>query len=284
MISVAALGATFLAVVVVIFWAEPNDNLAYWLAGSRLAQGEPIYVLGDAAFAPYAYHYPPPLAQVLAPLTIFVPTIAYIVAYRALLLLAVWDLAGRTMLAMLALIAFIPVAVELRFENVHLFIAVAIVLGLRRWPFLFAIASVVKLSPGLGIVYLVLRRRWRDAAVACVVGAAIVGASIALDAGLWQAWLDSVLGRAGMVGNSLIPVPYAARAAAGLALTVVAGVLGRRTGELLLVAAITVANPGLSLAGFAVLAAVFPIWFAGPDGIGAVKEPKPADPPATSVG
>jgi hypothetical protein len=76
-----------------------------------------------------------------------------------------------------------------------------------------------------------------------------------------------------MVGNSLIPVPYFARAIAGFVLTVIAGFVGRRPGELLLVAGVTLANPGLSLQAFAVLAAAIPIWLAGPDGLGTPSEP-----------
>jgi hypothetical protein len=104
------------------------------------------------------------------------------------------------------------------------------------------------------------------------VGLAIVAVSYALAPELWPAWLDSIAGRAGMVGNSIVPVPYAYRAIAGFVLAVVAGLLGRRRGELLLVAAITIANPGLSLQGFAVLAAWVPIWAAGPEGLGAARE------------
>ena len=36
------------------------------------------------------YHYPPPLAQLLAPFTLVVPAVAYLIVYRALLLLATW--------------------------------------------------------------------------------------------------------------------------------------------------------------------------------------------------
>ena len=61
---------------------------------------------------------------------IVLPAIAYIIGYRVLEILSVWYLAGRAMLLMLALIAFLPVAIELRFENVHLLMAVAVVLGL----------------------------------------------------------------------------------------------------------------------------------------------------------
>ena len=263
----AAIGGALLAIVVVLFWQNPGDNYAYWLAAQRLVAGEPVYVTGEAAFAPYAYHYTPPLAQVLAPLTLFLPSIAYIVGYRVLEILTVWYLAGRAMLPMLALIAFLPVAIELRFENVHLFMAVAIVLALWRWPLLFAVAAIVKVSPGLGIVYLVLRRRFRDAAIAVVVGAAICAVSYVLSPNLWQEFLAAIGDRAGITGNSLIPVPYVVRAIAGLVLAIAGGIVGRRRGELLLVLAITAANPNLALNGFAVLAAAVPVWRAGPDGL-----------------
>lgn len=270
--ALAAVGGSLLAVVVGTYWMEPNDNLAYWIAGQHLAGGQPVYEAGEAAFVPYAYHYPPPLVQVIAPLTLLIPTLAYLVVYRTLELLTVWDIAGRRMLPMLALIAFLPVALELRFENVHLFMALGIVLGLRRWPWLFSIGAIIKVSPGLGLVYLALRRRWHDLLISIIVGSAIVGVSFAIAPALWQSWLDAVLGRGGVTGNSLLPVPYAVRAAAGLLLAVVGGLIGRRRGELLLVAGMTIANPNLALNGFAVLAAAIPIWLAGPDGLGASKE------------
>jgi hypothetical protein len=269
----AAVGASLLLVVIVTYWRAPGDNLAYWIAGQRIVAGQGIYAVGEDAFAPYAYHYPPPLAQLLAPFTLVLPSLAYVVAYRALEVISAWDLAGRRMLPMLALIAFLPVAIALRFENVDLLMALGIVLGLRRWPWLFAVGAMVKASPGLGIVYLALQRRWRDALVSCVVGGVIAVVSIATAPDLWRAWLDAIQGRADMIGNSLLPVPYAARAVGGLALAITGGLLGRRPGELLLVAGITLANPGLAVNGLAVLAAAVPIWFAGPGGVGASEAP-----------
>jgi hypothetical protein len=264
----AAVGASALAVIIATFWTEAGDNLAYWIAGNRLAMGQPIYVAPDIAFEPFAYHYPPPLAQVLAPITLVLPAVPFAAIYRGLMLLAVWHLAGRSMLKMLALLAFLPLTYSLRVENVEIFMALAVVLALGRWPWLFSIAAIVKVSPGLGIVYLALRRRWRDVFVSALVGTTITVISVALAPEQWRASLESIAGRTDMVGNSLIPVPYVARAGAALILTIAAGVIGRRSGELLLVVAITLANPGLSLQGFAVLAAAIPIWRAGPDGIG----------------
>jgi hypothetical protein len=269
LVPLAAIGGALLAVIVGVFWTNPGDDFAYWLAAGRLAAGQPIYVTGETAFAPYAYHYPPPLAQVLAPFTLVVPAMAYLIAFRALNLLVTWELAGRRMLPMLALIAFLPVALELRFENVNLLMALGIVYALGRWPWLFAVGALVKVSPGLGIIYLALRRRWRDAIISSVVGIVIVAVSYAIDPGLWRAFLGAIGDRASITGNSLLPFPYAVRAVAGLGLTIAGGIIGRRRGELLLVAGMTIANPNLALNGFAVLAAAVPIWRAGPGGIGA---------------
>jgi hypothetical protein len=276
----AAIGAGLLAVIVGIFWTNPGDTFAYWLAGMRLAAGQPVYATGEAAFAPYAYHYPPPLAQLLAPLTLVLPAMAYLIFYRGLELLVTWELAGRRMLPMLALIAFLPVALELRYENVNLLMALGIVYGLGRWPWLFAVGALVKVSPGLGIIYLALRRRWRDAIVSSVVGAGVVAVSYLIDPGLWRDFLAAIGDRASITGNSLLPFPYAVRAAAGLVLTVAGGIVGRRRGELLLVAGMTVANPNLALNGFAVLAAAVPVWFAGPGGIGESREVRRPGPSA----
>jgi hypothetical protein len=183
------------------------------------------------------------------------------------LLLALWDLAGRRMLDMLALLAFVPVALSLRVENVEILMALAVVYGLARWPWVFMLGALVKVSPGLGLVYLAVQRRWRDVAVSAALGAGIVGVSYVLAPDLWRQGLAAIAGRSDMVGNSLVPVPYWVRAGAGLVLAMVAGLVGRRRGELLLVGAVTIANPGLSLQGFAVLAAAVPIWRAGPEGL-----------------
>ena len=275
LLALAALGGILLVVIIGTFWQGPNDSLAYWIAAERLMTGEPIYT-GQSVVEPYAYHYPPPLAQALAPFTLVVPALLYVILYRALLLLTTWDLAGRRMLWTLALIAFVPVATELRFENVQLFMALAIVYGLGRWPWAFAIMAVIKVSPGLGVVYLGIRRQWRDAAIAAAVGVAIVAISFALDPTLWRAFFEQIGGQAGVAGNSLVPLPYVVRAVIGLGLVVAGGLIGRRTGELLLVAGVTAANPNLALSGFAVLAAAVPIWRAGPGGIAQRARREPA--------
>ena len=263
----AGLGGILLAVIVGMFWREAGDDLAYWLAGSRLAAGLPVYPDPSVAFEDFAFHYVPPVAQLLAPIAAVVAAVPFLILFRAALLLSLWDLAGRRMLDMLALLAFVPLAYSLRVENVEILMAIAVVYGLARWPWTFLLGGLVKVSPGLGLVYLAVQRRWRDVAMSAVLGAAIVAVSFVFAPDLWRDWLHAINGRSEVIGNSIVPLPYSVRAIAGFVLTIAAGLLGRRRGELLLVVAVTIANPGLSLQGFAVLAAAVPVWRAGPDGL-----------------
>ncbi|HET7182874.1 MAG TPA: hypothetical protein VFI15_11630, partial [Candidatus Limnocylindrales bacterium] len=151
----AAVGGVLLAVIVGRFWTEAGDDLAYWIAGHRLANREPVYPPDPSvAFEPFAFHYVPPVAMLLAPIAAVFAAVPFLIGFRALLLLATWDLAGRRMLDMLALLAFIPLAYSLRVENVEIFMAIAVVYGLARWPWAFMAGALVKVSPGLGLVYL----------------------------------------------------------------------------------------------------------------------------------
>ena len=75
LVVLAAIGAVLLLVVALDRWATPSDEHAYWLAARRLVDGLPIYDIAMPVGTPYAYWYPPPLAQALAPLTLFAPTL-----------------------------------------------------------------------------------------------------------------------------------------------------------------------------------------------------------------
>ena len=94
----------------------------------------------------------------------------------------------------------------------------AIVLGLGRWPWLFSISALVKASPG-----------WASSISRCSVGGEIWVSRSRSAAGrtvvsflvaphLWSEWLGAIAGRADMVGNSIVPVPYWVRALTGLGL------------------------------------------------------------------
>jgi hypothetical protein len=265
LVVLATVGALLLAVVATGHWAQPNDEHAYWLAGQRLLHGEPLYDPTASANTPFAYWYPPVVAQLVAPVSAILPSELFSWAWLALLLGCAWWLAGGRPLPFLALIAFVPVATELWFRNVHLILAVLVVLAIRRWPVLFAVGAAIKLSPGLGIVYLAARGRWRDAAITAGVGAAILAISVVLAPNAWAQFVQVLSVRGPADASSFLPVPYWIRAGLGLALAVVAGRLRPRLGEPLLVVALVVALPTLWFTALSMLAALVPIATRAPD-------------------
>jgi hypothetical protein len=269
LVVLAALGAALLVVVATAEWVHFNDEHAYWLAASRLAAGQPLYDPAAAPNTPFAYWYPPPLAQVLAPFTGLVSADAFSVAWTVLLLACLWWLGGRDPLVALALIAFLPVAVELRVRNVHLLIAVLVVLALRRSWLFWIPAAAIKITPVLGCAYLAAAGRWRDAVKVAVVGLVVLGISVALGPGLWRDFIDVVGGRAGTDGGSWLPIPFPIRFAVGAGLAMLAGRMALRAqargdrpryGEALLIVALTVANPTLWATALSLLIAIVPLW------------------------
>ena len=269
LVVLAAIGAVLLAVIATAEWVHFNDEHAYWLAATRLWGGEALYDAAAAPNTPFAYWYPPPLAQVLAPLTGLISADVFSVFWTVLLLACLWWLAGRDVLVALALIAFLPVAVELRVRNVHLVLAVLIVLALRRgWAFWIP-AAALKITPVLGGLYLAAAGRWRAAVLLGVAGLAVLGVSFVISPGAWRDFVAVVGARAGTDGGALIPIPFPVRFVAAAILTIVAGRLaataarnGRspRTAQVLLIVALTIGNPTLWATAFSLLIAIVPIW------------------------
>ena len=169
---------------------------------------------------------------------------------------------------MLAAIAFIPIAVAVRIENVELFMALAIVLGLGRWPWLFSISALMKAGPGLSLVY-PLQRRWRDLGLAIAVGGGITVVSFLVAPHLWSEWLGAITQvGADMVGNGIHSRSHCGFSAHRARPGPGCRILGQRRGG---------APAGLRRddrqsrpvpAGIVILAAVIPIWQAGdPEGL-----------------
>ena len=259
LIVAAAAGASLLLVVALARWGAPSDEHAYWLAARRLIDGQALYDPTVSIVTPFAYLYPPPLAQALVPIAAVVPSWLFSAGWTVLMALALFWLADRDVLRALALVAFPPVAVEFWFRNVHLLLAVLVVLGLRHASGWFAAGAAIKVSPGLGLPYLAVRGRWREAAIGVAVGLAMLGVSVALSPDAWRAYLDFVLSTDPLQQSAFIAVPLPVRAAAGLLLAIVAGRLPRHVGDPLLVVAVTMALPSLWFTGLSLLVAIVPM-------------------------
>jgi hypothetical protein len=259
LVVLAGIGALLLLVVATTAWRIGTDEQAYWQAAQRLAAGQPLYDPSAAPNTPFAYWYPPPLAQVLVPFTSFLSADAFTIGWTIVLLACLWWLAGRDGLVALALIAFLPVAVELRTRNVHLILAVLIVLALRRsWVF-WVPAAAIKIAPALGAVYLLAAGRVREAVGVGLLGGAVLAVSFVLAPGTWLDFLSVVGARAGTDGGALVAIPFPVRFAAGVVLAAAAGRLGGRRGEILLVIGLTLANPTLWATALSLLIAIVPL-------------------------
>ena len=255
----AAIGASLLLVVALWRWGAPSDEHAYWLAARRIIEGQPLYDPTATIVTPFAYLYPPPLAQAMVPIAAVAPSWLFSAGWTVLMGLALFWLAGRDVLRALALVAFPPVAVEFMFRNVHLFLAVLVVLGLRQASGAFAVGAAIKVSPGLGIPYLAARGRWREAAIAAAIGLAMLVVSVLLSPDAWRAYVDFALHVDPLQQSSFVAVPLPIRAVAGLVLAIIAARLPRSVGDPLLVVAVTLALPSLWFTGLSLLVAIVPL-------------------------
>lgn len=164
-------------------WNESVFDLhAYWItrAGVDYANQH----AGPAG----TYLYSPAFAQAIRPLTILpLPLFAAIWTSIGAALL-VW-LTGRRVL----LIALLPpVLLTLVQGQLDLAFAVVAVLGLR-WPALWVVPLLTKITPGIGIVWFLVRREWRSLIIAMGVTLAVMGVSFLLDQGAWASWVAMLL-------------------------------------------------------------------------------------------
>jgi hypothetical protein len=226
------------------------DAYAYWAV-------DPANPYAATAGALGAFTYSPVLALAFS-LFGSLPFWQFLWLWTALLVgTAVW-LGGRPVRPILAVFAFPPVALELYHGNVHLLMAAAIALGFR-YPAAWSFVVLTKVTPGVGLVWFLVRREWRALAIALGVTAALAALSFAFDPASWRSWLTDSLGAtvAGAPLNQLaLPVPLWIRLPA--ALVVVAW--GARTDRRWTVpVAATLALPVLWPSGLAMLAAVVPL-------------------------
>jgi len=247
-ITLSTLGA------VVLLWAITTaigsergfgfDTRAYW--------GYPrdeVYSAVPTLSAGYGFYRYSPVFVPLMTLWTAIPWPVFVTAWFAVgVALYVW-MVGPWSLALLAVPVF---AVELLIGNVHLLLALAIVLGFR-WPAAWTFVLLTKVTPGIGLLWFAVRREWRSLGVALGATALIVGVSLVLAPDLWAAWLRSLTqtSEPGSGNTVAIPLPYR------LAVAAVLVVWGARTDRRwTVVVAATISIPVLWLNGLAMLAGV----------------------------
>lgn len=223
------------------------DAYAYWAV-------DPAAPYGSTAGALGAFTYSPPIAWLFGWFKV-IPFTTFLVLWTALQLgTAIW-LGGRWALSVLA---FPPVALEIYHGNVHLLIAAAIVLGFR-WPAAWAFVLLTKVTPGVGLVWFAVRREWRRLAIALAVTGVVAGVSLILEPEVWRSWVDDSLlatAQGAPLNQFSLPIPLLLRLPVAVVVVAWGGLTDR---PWTVPVAATLALPVLWPAGFAILAALWPI-------------------------
>ncbi len=160
-----------------------------------------------------AYPYSPAFAQLLFPLNLL-PWPLFVAAWTAILLAAVWFLAGPDYL----LLGLVIGAMEIAGGNVSLLLALAIVKGFRH-PWTWSFVLLTKITPGVGLLWFALRREWRQLAIALGASAAIIALSYLLMPQAWRDWIDLLSANTSKAGTwAAIPIPLLVRGPIGVLL------------------------------------------------------------------
>jgi hypothetical protein len=263
-------------------WNEYVFDLhAYWVTRDGLDYA--THTAGPAG----TYLYSPAFAQAIRPLTVLsLPLFA-----------AIWTAVGTLPLIWLTgrrafLVALLPpVLITLIQGQLDLAYAVVAIVGLR-WPAAWALPLLTKVSPGIGLVWFLVRREWRNLAIAVGATGLVVLVSLVLDPGAWSGWIELLIRTQGPVSDpNLIYVAVPLLVRAPIALAVIAwGAWTNRPWTVPV--AMTVAMPILWVNSFTILVALLPMVAAGTDSPAgrwlrarpvARTGPPPAQPTADSV-
>lgn len=223
-----------------------HDAFAYWNVSLPEPYAIPWLELGS-------FNYAPPVAIVF---DWFSVVDRWVFSFLWLMLVAgsiVWI--GWHPLWILAAFAFPPVATELYGLNIHVLLPVAILLGFRH-PWTWSFVLLTKPSAGVGLLWFVVRREWRELFTALGVTALLCAASFVYLPSLWFDWVDAIVSNLGTPapGNA-VDVPLWLR----LAVAAVIVVWGARSDRRwTVVVASMIALPALWFGAFAMLIGVIP--------------------------
>jgi hypothetical protein len=178
---VVAAVAVFLRLFAVAPWTPSVlDMHTYWATrdGISYVQSNP-YLIG-------AFLYAPAFAQLLHPLAIL-PWPVFAAIWTAAISVAVVWLVGRWSFPVLLFSG--ALALEMYLGQIDVFIAAAVVIGFR-YPGVWAFPILTKVAPGVGLLWFLFRREWRNLATAVAATVAIAAVSAIAAPNLWHDWYD----------------------------------------------------------------------------------------------
>ncbi len=163
-----------------------GDVFAYYTAGMHLRLGAQLYQAGVGGYA--AFLYPPPLAQLFAPLSLLpFPVVVWL--WRALLLAALRISVGSWRTAGIVLLVWPPVIAEIDAGNVHLLLAAATAEGIRGRAIYLGPVALTKFATLAAMPMGWVSDR-RGALTGLGIAAGLVLVSVALAPDLWFDYVD----------------------------------------------------------------------------------------------
>jgi hypothetical protein len=226
------------------------DAHAYWAVDLSNLYGNSTGNTSDLD----AFRYTPAAGQAFSVFGLVPWEVFFAIYFAAMIGALIW-LTGRTWLVLLA---FPPIPLELYHGNIHLFMAVAIVLGFR-YPVAWTFIVLTKVTPGVGALWFAFRREWRGFAIAVVSTVLIVGVSYAIAPDLWRQYVSTMVDNLDYDPGHPYPIPIPLPIRLAVAVAVVAW--GARTDRRWTVpVAATISLPIIWFHGFALLVAAIPLW------------------------
>ncbi|MBA3877004.1 MAG: hypothetical protein C0498_08720 [Anaerolinea sp.] len=234
-------------------WAMPAfDVYAYW--ATRDGFDYSVARQGDTG----AYLYSPVFAQLISPLTAL-PWPIFAGVWTAIVAAPLLWLAGRYAIA---LVITPPVFMSVALGQLDVLFAAVALVGLR-WPAVWVLPIVTKVTPGIGLLWFLVRREWWSLGLALSATLATVVASAALDPDGWAGWI-AMLGRTEFpeLGGGLwfLPVPLWLRVLAAAALIAWGAATDRRW---VLPVGVLLSLPTVWLNSPTILVALLPLAVAG---------------------
>ncbi len=248
---VTGIGALWLLAVVtgvLPYNLHPNDSHAYWAVDPSNPYG------GAQLGSEDAFLYSPAIAQLLAPFTLL-PFAVFRIGYAIVSL-------GALVAAGAAYTIVVPGVIEdLVRGNIHVLLAAVMIVGFR-YPGAWSFVLLTKVTPGIGLLWFAIRREWRALAQVTAVTAGVMVVSVLIGGiGLWEDWIKLLASNAGTSRTYeylFFAFPsFGVRLPFALGVIVWAAATGRRWAVPI---AAFLALPVIWPSGFALLAAVPPLW------------------------
>ena len=258
---VLALALLLAAAAYIRFMADifRGDAYGYWESIRRSV----LYITALDT-APHGYLYSPAFIQILWPLFSLPWEIFYGIWLALLTVTLLWIARPWLSLAIFAPV-FVTFGIglllvprhSLASGNIYLFMGLAVVAGFR-WPSTYAFLLLTKVTPAVGLLWFIVRREWRNLAIALGTTAAIVAVSFAFSSNLWFDWL-TVLKQNSGYGEPAFAIhflPLIPRLAIAVVLTIVAAHYNARW---VLPIATVLALPYIADTGLIILVCVAPL-------------------------